>query len=333
MGKSFVYNTGASDDDKKENEIRLEFGVFIDGTLNNKDNTALREKYDGKNTVDLTPKEIEEDKKRYLKARNDDPKEYKQYKEASKKGTLEGFSPTSNSFENGDTNVARKWKCCKKDYRIYIPGMGTSDVETQGIAHDDDDGFQYGAGNVSGIRVRVRLACELVAEKIHEKVKNITDATKSIEVTIDVFGFSRGAASARNFVYEITKGEYTPGDIEVSYTETIHHPERAELIDYSKIRDNPYEPSEKPKNRLQHYKAYTTTEKKKKIVKRADSDGLMTDPKLYLDGKLPRMGHLGYSLRKLKIKPEQLEKIELKVRFLGIYDTVSSYEEWGAIAL
>jgi hypothetical protein len=34
MGKSFVYNTGASDDDKKEDEIRAEFGVFIDGTLN-----------------------------------------------------------------------------------------------------------------------------------------------------------------------------------------------------------------------------------------------------------------------------------------------------------
>ena len=34
MGKSFVYNTGASDDDKKKNEIHVEFGVFIDGTLN-----------------------------------------------------------------------------------------------------------------------------------------------------------------------------------------------------------------------------------------------------------------------------------------------------------
>jgi hypothetical protein len=45
MGKSFVYNTGSSSDDKREDEIRLEFGVFIDGTLNNKDNTDLRNKY------------------------------------------------------------------------------------------------------------------------------------------------------------------------------------------------------------------------------------------------------------------------------------------------
>jgi hypothetical protein len=45
MGKSFVYNTGSSDDDKKEDELRFQFGVFIDGTLNNKTNTEMRRKY------------------------------------------------------------------------------------------------------------------------------------------------------------------------------------------------------------------------------------------------------------------------------------------------
>ena len=39
MGKSFVYNTGSSDDDKKDDELRVELGVFIDGTLNNLKNT------------------------------------------------------------------------------------------------------------------------------------------------------------------------------------------------------------------------------------------------------------------------------------------------------
>jgi hypothetical protein len=42
MGKSFVYNTGSAEDDKKEDELRFTFGVFIDGTLNNKENTKLR---------------------------------------------------------------------------------------------------------------------------------------------------------------------------------------------------------------------------------------------------------------------------------------------------
>jgi hypothetical protein len=36
MGKSFVYNAGTSGDDMEGDEIRAEFGVFIDGTLNNR---------------------------------------------------------------------------------------------------------------------------------------------------------------------------------------------------------------------------------------------------------------------------------------------------------
>ena len=66
MGKSFVYNTGSSNDDKKKSDIRLEVGVFIDGTLNNKDNTDLRTKYgkDGnKGEKGLTAEEKEERKK------------------------------------------------------------------------------------------------------------------------------------------------------------------------------------------------------------------------------------------------------------------------------
>lgn len=37
MGNRFVYNTGEAK--AKKNEIDLVFGVFIDGTLNNKTNT------------------------------------------------------------------------------------------------------------------------------------------------------------------------------------------------------------------------------------------------------------------------------------------------------
>ena len=42
MGQTFVYNQGK--DEIKKDEIQLTFGVFIDGTLNNKDNTDLRNK-------------------------------------------------------------------------------------------------------------------------------------------------------------------------------------------------------------------------------------------------------------------------------------------------
>lgn len=303
MGKSFVYNTGSSNDDKKKSDIRLEVGVFIDGTLNNKDNTDLRTKYgkDGnKGEKGLTAEEKEERKK---------------YIAASHRGVLDKMG-TDSSFSNDYTNVARKWKCCTEEYRIYVPGMGTSDVETQGIDRDDDDGFQYGAGSHSGIRARVRLGCERLAEKIKIKIDETSNDIKNIEITVDVFGFSRGAAAARNFVYEITKGEYEPGDIEISYYEDQVVPESHTFTKTERLIITP---------------KHTIKVKKKKKVKQADADGLKTDLKYYNDGKLPRMGHLGYSLLKLDIKPDQLEQIELKVRFLGIYDTVSSYEEWGAL--
>jgi hypothetical protein len=45
MEKSFVYNTGSFEDDIKDDELRLNFGIFIDGTLNNKENARLRRKY------------------------------------------------------------------------------------------------------------------------------------------------------------------------------------------------------------------------------------------------------------------------------------------------
>ena len=42
MSTTFVYNTGQVETIKEE--LELVFGVFIDGSLNNKDNTNFRNK-------------------------------------------------------------------------------------------------------------------------------------------------------------------------------------------------------------------------------------------------------------------------------------------------
>lgn len=299
MGQTFVYNTGSSEDDKKKDELRLEYGVFIDGTLNNKDNTDLRVKYAEKTDNGLTAEEKEERKK---------------YLAASHRSMVDKMG-TDNSFSNDYTNVARKWTCCSKDYRIYVPGMGTSDIETQGIKKDDDDGFQYGAGSKSGIRARVRLGCENLATKIYEIIKK-NPQKKVTTITIDIFGFSRGAAAARNFVYEVTKVAYMPKEIEINYYENQVVPQS---YTFTKT------------DRLIIIPEHTIRVEKKKKVLMADADGLKTDPSLYINGKLPNMGHLGYSLLKLGVSKKKLEEINVIVRFLGIYDTVSSYEEWGAL--
>lgn len=45
MGTTYVYNTG---EDKSEDKfLQFEFGVFIDGTLNNRRNTEIRKKVYG----------------------------------------------------------------------------------------------------------------------------------------------------------------------------------------------------------------------------------------------------------------------------------------------
>ena len=41
MGTTFVYNSGEAVDPK--DELHVSFGLFFDGTLNNKENTRIRE--------------------------------------------------------------------------------------------------------------------------------------------------------------------------------------------------------------------------------------------------------------------------------------------------
>ena len=318
MGKSFVYNTGSADDDKKEDELCLTFGIFIDGTLNNKDNTQLR-RFSRNETANITinQKKKDADKKREAndlkKIKSGKPVDipaafeknlqlYKEYLEGVDRSWLDEMG-TDNSYSNDDTNVARMWYYCDKKNAVYIEGMGTS--VSDGSSHnrqDSQDGFAFGSGT-TGIRARVRLACERVAKKIKE-AKNINPDSKVTQITFDVFGFSRGAASARNFVHEVnTKREYAVQSITIP-----------DGYDSYTVRGEP---------RL-----------KKRPARKAlgDADGLEIDPKGLVDGKLPRMGHLGYSLlMNTDITPDDLIDIRIIVRFIGIYDTVSSYYERGAL--
>ncbi|MBC8643192.1 DUF2235 domain-containing protein [Flavobacterium lindanitolerans] len=105
---------------------------------------------------------------------------------------------TDNSYSNDYTNVARMWKYCDKEYRIYVEGMGTDDKQK-----DSQDGFAFGAG-LTGVRAKVRKACEIMANKINEEKRKGNNRNKVLtKITVDAFGFSRGAASARNFVHEV----------------------------------------------------------------------------------------------------------------------------------
>lgn len=146
------------------------------------------------------------------------------------------------SYDNDWSNIARMSECCiDRKYPIYIEGIGTGDFSK-------DDQFGYAMGEkLTGIREKVRKGCDEIVRRLPGNIDTLI---------LDVFGFSRGAAAARNFVYEI-----------------------------SKKKDKKY------------------------------------DDKEELTKNLLERGYLGMQLQNANITVERIV-----VRFLGIYDTVSSYD-------
>ncbi|GGI29471.1 phospholipase effector Tle1 domain-containing protein [Pedobacter mendelii] len=167
---------------------------------------------------------------------------------------------TNDSYGNGYTNVARlsyQYKEDAKTVYVYTEGIGTENGKS-----DSTMGYAYGSGP-TGVIAKVLQGCKYLADKIKPKV------TKGVinTLTLDVFGFSRGSAAARNFVYEVSKGAYLS----------------------------------KSGNRSRSI--------------RLDAHGQSVNV-----DDLPAHGELGKLLGKIKIK-------RLVIRFVGLYDTVSSYNE------
>ncbi len=214
INTSKVY-TGKSnfEDFTPDDSVNVYVGVFFDGTANNRDNTNSRLAYESiearkkqSKGETLTAKEI--------KAANS-YKGTKQEKDAAKayEGWLWGTK--SGSYDNDKSNIARMEtfyndKTTDKviQTHVYIEGAGTK-------SGSKDSVFGLGLGTGStGVRAKVKKACKEIASAVKKAAGDI-DVNKLI---IDVYGFSRGAAQARNFVFEISQKE---GDIEdvISYGE------------------------------------------------------------------------------------------------------------------
>lgn len=104
------------------------------------------------------------------------------------------------SFENEPSNVQNLESVYPQEqlyFSVYVEGVGTKDEHK-----DNPYGYALGYGD-TGVFGKVQRGCELVAQRIREAVavqnKNIN------HITVDIFGFSRGATCARNFVHEISK--------------------------------------------------------------------------------------------------------------------------------
>ncbi|WP_228427622.1 phospholipase effector Tle1 domain-containing protein [Apibacter raozihei] len=187
----------------------------------------------------------------------------------------------NNSYLNDFSNVARKSMSCDEPYTIYVEGIGTEVWEG-----DSTRGYAYGSGD-TGIPEKVTKGCEELAKRVN-KARELTkkpDDIKTILITLDIFGFSRGAAAARYCAYNLQKREYAA---QTEPGQTGHAGIQSAI-----------------------YK---------------DHEGKRVDQQWLKNQKLPAMGNFGLALLKAGMDRELVEAVQVRVRFLGIYDTVASYD-------
>ena len=198
-------NTPQSESENKDKEvkkIKVRLSLFFDGTLNNRVNIDHRIKY-------------EEQKA----AGEDGDQIYQKYK------------GKDNSYEGDYTNVAIMEKLIDESegynetLSVYIEGPGTEDDKD-----DNTMGYAFGADGLirtTGVRTKVEKG---ICEAVMKITAKVGDKKRVIELlTIDVFGFSRGAAGARNCIYEVLSSgkkpikerliedEYIVNKVEVSF--------------------------------------------------------------------------------------------------------------------
>lgn len=153
----------------------LQIGLFFDGTRNNALNLVR-----GRRQPHALPEAREPD------AVADDASTYQ--------------SRITSSSDNGPTNIARLHRLYpdsrsgtppQPSLAIYIEGTGTRDGE-----RDDLVGLAFGTGP-TGVRAKVRQALE---ERLPQALAALAarGAPAISGIAIDLFGYSRGAASARD---------------------------------------------------------------------------------------------------------------------------------------
>lgn len=158
--------------------VKVTVNVFFDGTLNNAKNTESRLKYEKEQKEGRKKKELSKDAYAFYKNDEDD-----------------------SSYDNYYSNVAimrmiNTVKPENREIKIYIEGEGTEDHET-----DSTKGYAFGSG-ATGVTAKVSKAFSKINAEVDnlKRLKHIKENQFVNEIDLTVFGFSRGAAAARNFI-------------------------------------------------------------------------------------------------------------------------------------
>ena len=165
------------DNNKNYKYIDVVIGVFFDGTNNNKYNIAY-----GKDKSHA--------------------KEVKEWQEKE----------THDSYTSDYTNIKYLWETYSRNLskyidRVYIEGVGTYEPEENGLSSGKDDSSMAGATgrdgfSNTGIDAKLKRAQALIKASIDAMVSKKSDS-RIKSLTLDFFGFSRGATTARCFINRI----------------------------------------------------------------------------------------------------------------------------------
>lgn len=125
------------------------------------------------------------------------------------------------SYTNAYSNIAHGFDAVdpasSNQVKWYIEGIGTDDLKGDDVFPD----VALGTGNL-GIEAKVVKGCKKGAEAVASKFKTLN---KTIDVlTVNVFGFSRGAAAARHFVHIATSPANIIENSEGIYAMSPIHP-------------------------------------------------------------------------------------------------------------
>jgi hypothetical protein len=165
---------------KTGKRVDLNFGVFFDGTTNNKNNTNAKEYYDKRARGEKLTREETISAETYKK---------------------NGRDKESSSYYNSWSNVARLYDAYSVGESIYVDGIGTETEKGDSIL-----GAGLGTAFIfegTGILDKVKEGCKKLAETL------LRSGITELEIlSLDVFGFSRGAAAARVFLDEISQKAY-----------------------------------------------------------------------------------------------------------------------------
>ncbi|MFB2764226.1 MULTISPECIES: T6SS phospholipase effector Tle1-like catalytic domain-containing protein [Marinobacter] len=166
--------------------IHLEVGLFTDGTMNNAANTqAFREQLEQECLIPYENNTISRE-------------------ECEQRLSL----MLGASYANAASNVAKLWDLYVEDekeeegtstyrFSVYAPGAGTKTGEGD-VLYSAATGM-----GEAGVIEQVKRAFKTVAET----TKRLAEGLPIDRLTVDLFGFSRGAAAARHAAHEINQGE------------------------------------------------------------------------------------------------------------------------------